>query len=335
MSTSLFPKTWQNYLLASFHSGIRSILQFLLFSLTILFLITNTSFAQSPANIQHVLVIGVDGLSPEGIRNAPTPTLDSLMTQGAYSMQARAVMPSSSSPNWASMIMGATPEEHTVTSNDWEPWHIADTSLCGGEPGQRWPTIFRVAREQHAEADLACFHDWSGFGRLLEPGMVTMLADTRGEDRTAQAAADYWLDHQPLLMFVHLDHVDHAGHTHEWGSSEYYSAVEKADHLIRDILQSVRQSGTAENTLVLITADHGGTGTRHGGDTPEERTIPWIAAGAGVQTGHQIAQAIETYDTAATIAYALGLTAPDCWIGQPVTEAFIDASAKGKVRESN
>ena len=123
-------------------------------------------------------------------------------------------------------------------------------------------------------------------------------------------------------MFVHLDHVDHAGHSHEWGSEEYRLAVEKADQLIGEVLRAVQQSGTAENTLVLVSSDHGGKGTSHGGDSPEELTIPWIAAGAGVRSGHTIAQTIETYDTAATIAYALGLTPPECWIGQPVIEAF-------------
>lgn len=286
------------------------------------------SLAQSSSEIERVLIIGVDGLAPFGIEQGDTPTLDSLIAQGASSMQARSVMPSSSSPNWASMIMGATPAEHTVTSNDWELRDVADTTLCNGEKGKHWPTIFRVAREQLPEADIACFYDWSGFGRLLEPGVATVRADTRGEDRTAQAASDYWLDYQPKFMFVHLDHVDHAGHSQEWGSMEYKEAVEKADRLIGDILQAVRQSGTAESTLVLVSSDHGGIGTRHGGDTPEERTIPWIAAGAGVRSGYTIAQTIETYDTAATIAYALGLTAPECWIGQPVTEAFETASAE-------
>jgi predicted AlkP superfamily pyrophosphatase or phosphodiesterase len=292
------------------------------FSLILSFALVNFSVAQRPSGIERVLIIGVDGLAPFGIEQAATPNLDSLMEVGAYSMQARAVMPSSSSPNWASMIMGASPAEHTVTSNAWELRDVADTILCNGEKGKHWPTIFRIAREQHPDANLACFYDWSGFGRLIEPGVATIRADTRGEDLTARAAAEYWIDNKPEFMFVHLDHVDHAGHSHEWGSEEYILAVEKADRLIGDIFRAVHQSGTVKSTLILVTSDHGGIGTRHGGDTHEERTIPWIAAGPGVRSGHAITQSIETYDTAATIAYALGLTPPECWIGQPVLEAF-------------
>lgn len=276
-------------------------------------------FAQPRPGVEHVVVIGIDGLSPAGIRQSDTPTLDSLMQQGASTMSAQAVMPSSSSPNWASMIMGAPPERHTVTSNDWEPTDIRDSSFCGNEAGQHWPTIFRVLRESYPEADLACFYDWSGYGRLVEPGVATVLSDTRGEDRTAQEAANYLVQHKPLFTFVHLDHVDHAGHAHRWGSPEYVTAVEKADRLIEQIVQSLHRASIADNTVILITSDHGGTGTSHGGNSPEEVNIPWIVTGPGIQAGVTVADSVRTFDTAATLAYLLGATPPDCWVGQPIT----------------
>ena len=69
---------------------------------------------------KHVIVIGIDGMSPNGILTASTRTLDNLMQQGAYTLNARAVLPTSSSTNWATMVSGAGPEQHGVTSNDWE-----------------------------------------------------------------------------------------------------------------------------------------------------------------------------------------------------------------------
>lgn len=275
--------------------------------------------AQPRAGVEHVLVIGIDGLSPAGIRQSNTPTLDSLMQHGSATLSARAVMPSSSSPNWASMIMGAPPTLHSVTSNDWEPADIRDSVFCGNEAGQHWPTIFRVLRETYADADLACFYDWSGFGRLVEPGMATVLSDTRGEERTAREATDYLVQHRPLFTFVHLDHVDHAGHAHRWGSPEYVTAVEKADRLIARIVQGLRRADIADNTVVLITSDHGGIGTRHGGNSPEEMTTPWITAGPGIQTGFTVPDSVRTFDTAATVAYLLGAPPPDCWTGRPIT----------------
>ena len=65
----------------------------------------------------HVVVIGFDGLNPDGIEHAATPVMHGMMKRGAYTLHARAVIPTVSSPNWASMIMGAGPADHGVTTN--------------------------------------------------------------------------------------------------------------------------------------------------------------------------------------------------------------------------
>jgi arylsulfatase A-like enzyme len=50
-------------------------------------------------------------------------------------------------------------------------------------------------------------------------------------------------------------------------------------------------------------------------------TIPWIAAGPGIQP-KVLTTLIHTIDTAATAAFALGLPIPPEWDGAPVYEAF-------------
>lgn len=278
-----------------------------------------TSHAQAIA--EHVVVIGVDGMSPAGIRTANTPTMDGLMARGAYTLNARAVMPTSSSSNWASMIMGAGPEQHGVTSNDWQPdkFDIAPTAKG---PGGIFPTIFAVLREARPASHLAVFYDWSGFGRLFEHVAVDWSADTKGPEITTQRAVEYIVEHRPTLTFIHLDHVDHAGHEHGWGSDEYIRAVEDADTYVRNVVEGVANAGIADTTLILVTSDHGGKGTSHGGATMEEIEIPWIAVGPGVTPGREITDPIDTYQTAATIAYALGVTPPACWIARPILQAF-------------
>jgi arylsulfatase A-like enzyme len=71
----------------------------------------------------------------------------------------------------------------------------------------------------------------------------------------------------------------------------------------------------------MVSSDHGGHDTTHGFDIPEDMTIPWIISGPGIQTV-QLTTPIQTMDTAATAAYALGLSIPGEWDGIPVTEAF-------------
>lgn len=277
---------------------------------------------------RHVLVVGFDGLSPQGIQAVSTPHFDTLIQGGAHSFHARAVMPTSSSPNWASMIMGAGPEQHGVTANAWTGINNDIEPTVAG-PGKIFPTIFSLIREQHKEAYTAVVHDWDGFGRLFERKLVDEIISADGEEDTAVQTCSLLASKSPELLFVHFDHVDHALHDIGFMSPEYLKAVEAADAYLGRILDTLRASGKLEETLILVTADHGGEGTGHGGATMAEIEIPWIAHGPGVAVGKTISAPVNTYDTAATIAYALGLEQPQAWIARPVVEAFVPEAAAG------
>ena len=96
---------------------------------------------QTGRDAPRVVVIGVDGMSPDGIRHADTPHLDTLMAGGAYSFKARAVLTTSSSQNWSSMIMGAGPVQHGITSNAWQPDHFSIEPTAAGS-GPIFPAVF-------------------------------------------------------------------------------------------------------------------------------------------------------------------------------------------------
>jgi len=274
--------------------------------------------------VEHIVVIGCDGMSPDGVLKAHSPIMRELMKTGAYSMHARGVMPTSSSPNWASMIMGAGPEQHGITSNDWETNKFEITPTAAG-PGGFFPTVFSVLRRQRPSAVIACFHDWDGFGRLVELGVCDIKEDSDGPTNAIVHATAYFKQHKPTFTFVHLDHVDHAGHHDGHGTPEYYASVDIADKLIGQMIEGIKESGAYDHTVLLITADHGGKGKGHGGNTMEELEIPWIIHGPGIAAGKEITKPINTYDTASTLAYILGLKEPDCWIAKPVMPAFSKA----------
>lgn len=283
--------------------------------------VSTESMRAAISGVEHVVVIGIDELSPNGIRKTQTPHLNKLVKGGAHTFHARAVMPTVSSPNWASMIMGAGPEQHGVTSNDWETNKFEITPISVGSGGM-FPTIFGVLREQRPESVITCFHDWQGFGRLLERHALNKIEHVKDAIETAAKAARYLKEEKPHFAFIHFDGVDHAGHGFGWDSWQYDKSVELTDSLIGAVVDSINESGVGDKTLVLVTADHGGKGKGHGGATMDEIEIPWIIYGPGVEAGIEIEAPVNTYDTAATIAYVFGLKAPSCWIGKPVLQAF-------------
>jgi len=268
----------------------------------------------------HVIVIGVDGLSVDAIRSAATPRLHGLMERAAWTLSARGVMPTLSSPNWESMIGGAGPEAHGITSNGYFRRLVEFEPVCHDADG-KFPTIFGVLRQQRPDSGIAIFHDWKGFADLVENRAPDVMQHEAGATRTVQAAMEYWTRVHPALLFVHLDNVDHAGHAVGWVDRAYYSAVTQADEYVGEILDAIDRDGASSQTFVLVTSDHGGTRKGHGKNSLAEIQIPWILTGPGVVARH-LDSVVNTADTAATLAWIFGLDVPECWTGRPVLAAF-------------
>ncbi len=277
--------------------------------------------AETPRVAEHVIIIGVDGLSSDGVLKADTPNLRQMMAHGAWSLNARGVRPTTSSANWASILNGAGPEQHGVTSNEWRVGEFNYPASVVGS-GNFYPSIFQVITDQKPEWEVGSIYHWRGFGNLYDNRFVDRDAHGETEDETATLAADYIRSKRPQFLFVHFDNVDHAGHADGHGTPHYYEAVATADRLIGRIRQAVDEAGIADRTVILVTSDHGGVGKGHGGDTLAELEIPWILYGPGVNPGVRLDLPINTFDTPATAAWLLGVDIPYAWLGRPIRSAL-------------
>ena len=287
--------------------------------LSFIFLYSHTFFAQ------NLIVIGIDGLNVADLQKTPTPNIDKMMQNGSYTLSAKAVLPTKSSPNWASMIMATTPTAHEIKSNGWQRKDIANKTYCEGKAGETIPTIFKIFREQNETANIACFHQWKDFGRLVEANVFSDTKHTNSKNKTLNAATQYIETQNFDLLFLHFDHVDHAGHFRGHGSKAYRRAVAKADKIVGKIIKAVEKKGILSQTTFLLVSDHGGKGHGHGGNSPEEVNIPWIWAGAGIKQSHQIKEKTNIYDTASSIAHFFDLQTPPCWSGKIINEIFTKA----------
>ena len=114
--------------------------------------------------IRHVVVVGIDGLGGNYVATLDTPVLDHLMAAGPHTLVMQNGLPTMSAPNWMSMIAGVSTDQHGVDSNSWAP----------GD-SQPPPTIFAALRAQRPAAKIGVFHDWDGFGALVEPGVADAI----------------------------------------------------------------------------------------------------------------------------------------------------------------
>ncbi len=261
--------------------------------------------------IKHVVIISIDGLRPDALEEADTPTLDALRAQGAYQPTAQTVLPSVTLVSHASMVSGMSPEKHGIF------WNSNDPDL-GKVKG---PTLFSVAHE--AGLSTALVAGKPKLEHLVLPDSVDTYIYAGFTDRqVVNEALAVIQNDMPALLFIHLPDVDSAGHALGWMSLGQLLAVSLTDRLIGEVVSALETEEYLDQTLLIITADHGGSGVKHGSASPEDMTIPWLAVGPGVPQNKTLQSEIVTYDTAATALYAFGLPIPENWDGQPVLEIF-------------
>lgn len=285
----------------------------------LLLCISLSSLAQVK-KIKHVVLIGCDGFGGYALQEANMPNLKTLMRNGSWTDKARCVLPSSSAVNWASLLMGAGPTEHGYT--EWDSKVPEIPSVTKTSYGL-FPTIFSVIREQKKTVKTAVIYSWGGIGYLFEKKAVNIVVNGKDKDDfCTDTTATIIRKEKPFFTFLHLDEPDGTGHSIGHRTPEYYKQLEQVDQRIGKIVQAVKDAGIQNETIILITADHGGTGKGHGGKSLDEVQIPWIIAGPGVRKNHELKDVIITYDTAATLAWIMGLQQPQSWRGRPVLEAF-------------
>ena len=298
--------------------------------LTLLAIAASLSADAAKRKAKHVVMIGVDGLSAEVIRamRGELPNIDALMDGGSYTLGKRSVMPSASAINWASMFNGLPTEMHCHSKwNSSAPEIPAAVEWKPGSP----LTIFTLIRQQIPSAETGCIYNWDGIGPLIdtlslshyhyEPGYHAESNPYTVTGYTREQAVPYILGKKPLFFTFYIGDVDSAGHKYGWMSKEYRQSVSDVDDCVGIIVQALKDAGIYDDTIIIISSDHGGVGKGHGKFSLAELETPFIVFGKKVRQG-EFTTPMMQYDTPATIAYILGVKIPDHWVGKPVKTIF-------------
>ena len=257
----------------------------------------------------RVLILSIDGLRPDAIYAAPMPNLIALMQNSAYTLNAQTVYRSVTLISHASMLTGVCPSKHGVDWNDYIPsrGYAIGTDLFDLAHAAGLQTVMYVGKEK--------------LRQITEPQSTDIFTYVNDRDLVV---AQRLIDDFPQdfgLLFVHFPLVDGMGHSYGWMSPQQLSVAFRADEALGNILAELDVRGLRDETLIIITADHGGHDATHGSSMPVDMTIPWIASGPGIVPG-ALTTTVHTYDTAATAAFVLSLPIPPEWDGVPVYEAF-------------
>ena len=269
---------------------------------------------------KHIVIVGVDGAGAF-FREADTPNLDEIFANGAVTYEAITATPSISAQSWGSLLHGVTPEFHGLNNS------IAENQTYS--PDSDYPSFFRVVHEQMPEASLASFCNWNPINVGIIEDNIGVYKDHRTSDLgVTKAAIDYVKDEikngngAPTVLFLHYDEADAAGHNAGYGTKTHLNKIGQQDGWIRRIYDVYAEKGLLEDTLFIVTSDHGGSGTSHGGDTDTEMKIMFAATGKTVEQGTVGDMGIR--DIASIVLYALGLEAhqPQTWTSRVPSGLF-------------
>ena len=262
-------------------------------------LLVTTPISAKKWRAKHTVLIALDGWGAYSVSKGNIPHIKNLMEQGSYTLHKRCVFPSASAIKWGSKtpeIPSRVVNEHNIS-----------------------PTIFSIMREQYPNAEIGVLHEWEGIKYLVD----TLALSHRGQapsyddypEALCEMAETYIKDKKPALVAVCFDQLDHVGH-------KYYNCLHTLDGYIGRIIQAIKDAGIWDDTIIMLTADHGGINKGHGGITLEEVEIPFIIAGKNIKQSGEFQESMMQFDTAATIAYVFRLEQPQVWTGRPMKQVF-------------
>lgn len=270
----------------------------------LLSLIIAFSFGEIQAQ-NKVIILGIDGCRPDALLAAHTPNLDALWKDGAYTFKSKTDDLSWSGVCWTSMLTGVWKDKHNVYSNDYKNPNVAE-----------YPHFFNLAKQQKPNMRTYSIANWAPIHKILQDGDATVMKHEETDDLVTRSAIKALETEDVDVMFVHLDDVDHAGHASGYAlhNPEYLEAIELSDIRIGKIMRALkgRKNYANENWLILVSTDHGGSGTNHGEAIPEHTTTFYIASGNDVKKG-EIDKQVYITDIAVTALKHLNIDPKEEW----------------------
>lgn len=296
--------------------------------LPFIFLLTGCGSAtgedSSPAwKAQHVIFIGLDGWGSYSVIKSEMLNVKRLMSEGCYTLQKRTVLPSSSAVNWASMFMGAGPELHGYTT-----WGSQTPDLPSRELNRNgmFPNIFNMLREEAPEAEIGAIYEWDGIKYLVDTLSLNYYRHVPNDNKLntalTEAAVKYIKEKKPTLAAFIYDSPDDTGHADGHNTPGYYAKLKGLDDQIGEIIQAMKEAGIYDNSIIIVTSDHGGIDKGHGGITMMEMETPFIIAGKGIYPGRKFQESMMQFDVAPTIAEIFHLALPQVWVGRSMKQVF-------------
>jgi len=288
----------------------------------------------------NVLLICVDTLRPDhlgcsGYPRNTSPTIDKLAAEGVrfekcYSASGWTL------PSMATILTGLYPKDHLATDFHW----AMDPDV---------PTLAAILRKNGYDTRAYVSHVFLkptyGFGEgfrsfdfsVLNVGDSQQVSTSK--ELTDLVIADLPKTQKPFFMWVHYFDPHFAYLAHEgWESfgktdaDRYDQEIAYTDFHISRLIERLKRKGMWDNTIVILTADHGEEFGEHGGNYHETLyeevlQVPVVIAAPVLEPGVN-KTIVQQIDFVPTILNLLKIPAPP---NLPGKDLFAESGAPGPI----
>lgn len=236
-------------------------------SLVIFVLFTIFACKKPDPKITYPLIlISIDGLNPDYLSKAKTPTIDLLIENGALAEHLVTVFPSKTFPSHYSIATGLYAENSGIISNNMydsiigSRYTMQDRSAVTDQRWYQGEPIWVTAEKQNVRA-----------GTLFWPGSEAPIKDTYAthwleynhslsHDARVDTLINWFqlpVEKQPKFSTFYLSKVDTYGHRYGPNSDSIAVALQEVDRTLGYLIDELKRLNMWPNINIILTSDHG------------------------------------------------------------------------------
>jgi len=244
--------------------------------------------------------------------------------EGAWARRFTGTYPTVTYPNHISIVTGTWPQIHGC-------------ELGPGYLKERRHLILRDFKEPTAEDIFEIADDYGIItATFFAPETLSGFIGDENTTRTGGGGSSYnmeqalefitkhedEIEERGLLMFIHLVDSDDAMHEFSTDSREYKTAIAMEANLVGRLINNITAKGWDNDTVIIVTADHGGMGYGHFNRFPPlVDDVPFWVWGGPIKPGAVI-DGGRLIDIAPTVAFILGIRKPRECVGVVLYRLF-------------
>lgn len=275
---------------------------------------------------RHLLVVTIDTLRADrvgvyGNANVATPNLDRIAQQGVVAVHAAVHVPLTR-PSHVSLFTGLYPSEHGIRDNVSPPLDkrvpvLAELLQQRGFRTAAFVSSIVLSKQSGLSRGFGVYSDAFDIG--ADDARFLNTIQKRGDGTVAEAVR--WLSDpgsDRRFAWVHLydphdPYEPPEPYASRYAGRPYDGEVAWSDELVGRLDTALGAAGLRDDTLLLVTSDHGEGLEEHGeavhGFFVYETTlrVPLVARGPGIRPGSKLTTLTRTIDILPTVLDLLGL----------------------------